>query len=388
MRNIFLSAPYSSRYKEDCSRYLFNATNLHVGGGVQVATSVICEWLQLSTLPERLEIWVSSEVDANVRAMGFDPARLPRYAVLDSYGQSLIFSGMARRMREFERVFTLFGPLYQFWFKPFNIVGFAQFWILTPDNEVSRKLPLLLRLRSRLKYLIQEWFFRQADILVVELDHVASSIVGRGVACHDRVRVVHNCLGSIYSKPDRWISVRNIDFCGRIKIGFLGRNYSHKNTGILPELSRILEGRYKIKADFYVTFTDEEWSQCGETFRAIVRNVGPLVVAQCPSFYKAMDAIIFPSLMECFSATPLEALAMERPLFASDRPFNRDVCGGHAFYFDPCNVDDAARVIAGYFSDPSDRTIHLAAARRHAFGFSGAHDRAMAYLALLVPGMG
>ena len=58
-------------------RVLFNASNLHVGGGVQVATSTLCEWAQFEELPANLEIWVSSEVDRNVRGAGCDVSSFP-----------------------------------------------------------------------------------------------------------------------------------------------------------------------------------------------------------------------------------------------------------------------------------------------------------------------
>ena len=64
-----------------------------------------------------------------------------------------------------------------------------------------------------------------------------------------------------------------------------------------------------------------------------------------------MDAIIFPSLLECFSATPLEAMAMEKPFFASDREFIRDVCSDYALYFDPEDPISAANVINDYLEN-------------------------------------
>ena len=56
-------------------------------------------------------------------------------------------------------------------------------------------------------------------------------------------------------------------------------------------------------------------------------------LAQCPSYFKELDGIILPSLLECFSATPLEALIMGKPIFLSDRQFNKDVVGDFYFYF-------------------------------------------------------
>jgi hypothetical protein len=40
---------------------------------------------------------------------------------------------------------------------------------------------------------------------------------------------------------------------------------------------------------------------------------------------------------------------MGRPLFASNLPFIRDVCGDYCQYFEPLNAADIARVIDAYF---------------------------------------
>jgi len=97
-----------------------------------------------------------------------------------------------------------------------------------------------------------------------------------------------------------------------------------------------------------------------------------------------MDAIIFPSLLECFSATPLEAMAMKKPLFASDRKFVRDVCGDFAWYFDPEDPSDAANLISTYINKQMKLNgEELNAAREHAIQFSNAHQRAINYLRII-----
>jgi len=155
----------------------------------------------------------------------------------------------------------------------------------------------------------------------------------------------------------------------------------HKN---FPVIADELKNQHNLKVCFFVTFTEQEWRSCTDEFRAVCINVGPLSVAQCPLFYKSLDAVVFPSLLECFSATPLEAMAMEKPLFASDRPFNRDICGPHAHYFDPLDPSSAAQAIANVFKGNGPDPIALKAAREHAINFSSPKERAEKYLALLM----
>jgi glycosyltransferase involved in cell wall biosynthesis len=137
--------------------------------------------------------------------------------------------------------------------------------------------------------------------------------------------------------------------------------------------------------EFYVTFTEDEWQACPASFRNVINNVGALVLAQCPSFYAAMDGIIFPSLLECFSAVPLEAMYMRRPLFASDLPFIRDCCHDLAIYFDPLSADSMAKAIAEYYRtlDASTRSRRLDDAFEFMQRFPSPRDRARSYIELV-----
>jgi glycosyltransferase involved in cell wall biosynthesis len=97
-----------------------------------------------------------------------------------------------------------------------------------------------------------------------------------------------------------------------------------------------------------------------------------------------MDAVIFPSMLECFSATPLEAMIMRKPLFASNMTFNHNICLDYAFYFDPHSAESAADAIGKYFHKASSDSKLLTAAYWHALNFSNPKDRALKYCDLMV----
>ncbi|MGI2168928.1 glycosyltransferase [Shewanella sp. MF05960] len=367
------------------SKYLINATNLHVGGGVQVATSLIGELSRFDVLPDNLFIWVSSAVDHNLRELGYNIDRFENYQTVNSYGLKFIFSKMHKKMNDFDKVFTVFGPLYTFNKNFFSIVGFAQPWIIYPDNDVLPLLSVKQKVYLKLKFFFQKFFFKLSNFIFVELEHVATELEKQNIIKSENIQVVRNCISSIYLEQNCWMKLSFDINSDNLKIGFLGRNYTHKNTGILPFVKTILYDKYGINVDFFVTFTNDEWDLCTENFKNNMTNVGSLSVAQCPSFYEEMDAIIFPSLLECFSATPLESMVMGKPLFASDRVFNRDICSSYSFYFDPLSPESAASVIAKYFSDDSFReSISLSEAKEYALSFSNAHERARQYLNCLL----
>jgi len=363
-----------------------NAANLHVGGGVQVAVSFLHELASQPVQAARFAVFASSEVDAELKSLGCDVGRFQRYLAIDMHGLVRGSRALHRELDRFDVVFTVFGPLYR-WSPPFrSIVGFAQAWILYPDNESLSALSWQARWRQRAKFWIQKQFFRRADELVGELEHVRDGLVRRLGADPRAIHVVRNSVASLYRQPEAWRPVAMPPDSCDLRLGFVGRNYAHKNTAIFPAVVAALRQRHGIEAKVYVTFNEAEWQACPPEFQASCVNVGPLSVTQCPAFYQAVDAVIFPSLLECASATPLEAMAMGRPLFASDRPFNRDLCDGHARFFDPLAPDSAAAAIAEWFRNGGPDEDELAAARRHALDFSNAAERARKYTAILLQG--
>lgn len=369
-------------------KFLVNASNLHTGGGVQVAASAIGELSRFVDIAQNIHVLASTVVDRNLRSSNAQLELLGDYRVQDSWGLAALWQNSPNPFDDYDVVFTVFGPLYS-WRRPnHSVVGFAQPWIIYPDNEIARQLPWTKRIQQRLKYWVQSQFFSRSDLIIVELDHVRDGLVRQGVAPRRNIRVIHNTLSALYSVPSMWRPVNMPSVPADIRLGFLGRNYAHKNTAIFPAVREQLRDEHGIEASFYVTFTPDEWEACSPSFRACCINVGALDVAQCPLFYQALDGVIFPSLLECFSATPLEAMAMEKPLFASGRPFIRDVCGSYAQYFDPMDAASAATCIATYFKSEEPRASALAAAREHALSFSNPTNRAREYLACLYEAAG
>lgn len=337
----------------------------------------------MGDLVAELSILASDEVHANLRRIGSDLSRFGSYEVFNTFGIAALWSAFGRKAHDFDVVFTVFGPLYARSARAVSIVGFAQPWIIYPTNEVYYSLPFFRRLKTRLKYHVQLLFFRYSDKLVVELDHVKNALISMGFDAN-RIDVVHNCLSSLYFRPEEWKPLKKPIVKNNFSIGFVGRDYPHKNTDILPKIKKALQDVHGLDVDFYVTFNSSEWSAKSNFFRANVNNVGALDVVQCPNFYQQMDAVIFPSLLECFSATPLEAMVLKKPIFASDRDFVRNVCKDFALYFDPQRPDAAADLIADYIKTQAGHDeAKLVAAREYVIQFSSARQRAEEYLKIM-----
>ncbi len=370
-------------------RVLINASNLHVGGGVQVAASFI---LELSRMLDGMKsfhvsILASSEVDANLISSGFRHDSLCNYSVFDVHGLGALSPNVSKMFYGYDLVFTIFGPLYLLRKIKNHIVGFAQLWILCPDNEISRRFSRKKRILQRLKFAVQWFFFNRSMRLVVELQHVKVALLALKGLSSDRVEIVNNCVSSVYFDKDRWLSIAGLSELRKdsVKIGYVSRDYPHKNLDLLPLVARELRRVSNINYEFFVTLTESEWSNRSVEFREVIVNVGPISVAECPYFYDSMDAVFFSSFLECFSATPLEAMVMKRPLFASDRGFVRDCCGDNAIYFNPLNAVEAAKCIDDWFcrKDDESRCTHVEKAYRHVMSLPGSKDRALAYIEII-----
>lgn len=332
-------------------KILLNLSNLHLGGGVQVGVSFISELCSSNHDLKRFDIWISSEIYSNLRNDKVNLDKFSNYIIIDVFGIESIFSIkiLYSILFKYSSVFTLFGPFYTIIKPKYSIVGFAQPSIINPNVAINLSSTYLNKLLLKLKISLQKYFFYKSDIILVESDNVRKSLLLFKKFNRKPIHVVNNSCSSIYKFPERWQDI-NYDFgSAKIKLGFLGRNYPHKNTKILPDVLNILRQKYKLDIDIFVTFNEREWLACPDYFKSTILNVGPLNITQCPKFYDHIDGLIFPSILECFSVTPLEALIMGKPIFLSDREFNRDIVNNYGIYFDPFNPEDIAYKIYNYF---------------------------------------
>lgn len=367
-------------------RVCINTSNLHYGGGVQVATSFLRELNEVANEISNLDvtIYVSSEVAENLGNTLEQLRSKYKLQIFDVFGVKAFSNKVRNRFKNFDLIFTVFGPDYLPMIGARRVIGFAQPWILYDKSDAYQRLGFLRSLKTKAAFWLKKHLFKGAEAYVVELEHVKKGMLAKGIGHQDNIYIAYNTIARNYKEIDesRWPhdNVKIEPF----KLGIISRNYSHKNLSTLPQVKRLLEQNYQREVEFYVTFKDEEFQSESDEFQSQVINLGPKKVDECIDTYLKFDAVFFPSLLECFSATPLEAMATGRALFASDMPFNRDVCGEHAYYFDPLRPEDAARVINDYIENKWGRDFEeRLAARRHAINFSNPRDRALKYIEVI-----
>lgn len=347
----------------DNHRVLIDATNLKVGGGVQVAVS-LCEdiaSLHLSGQHQGRFPWLPRahvRVSTAIYSQLSEKARsLPTLSVLDSSWRSL--RTWIPTPRRYDVSFVVFGPKYGWRQARSTIVGFADGLMVSTDAPKATGPVANLKHLLRLATWRQQ--IRSSDCIVVESDVVVTRITAWGSR---RVMIAPNALNAIFDDPSRWQSLSvplERDSSNRRLMAYIARGYPHKNHDFLGETGRTLESMGYTPSDltFLVTLSESEYRARSQAFRDWSINVGPISTGQVPTLYAACDAAIFPSLVETFSVTPLEALAMQRPLFAASRAYVRDIAGDAPFYFDPHNPAACAELLAQYLRQELPIDAHV-----------------------------
>lgn len=378
--------------RADCqmtASVLVDLSNLVVGGGVQVGASFLDELSRLTDDPGACRRWpwlsdlvveASDVVVANVT----EPLSGLPLRVVDGRPAARLRRLPGRR--PYDVSFTVFGPDYGPRRARTSVVGFADVTSLFPEFAEIRGRGA--RLKHAVRCRVSRRRFQSADLLVVESAHIAAALTGRWRVPSERITVVPNVLNRVFDDEARQTPLRVEQLGAAPLVAFPTRPYPHKNLRVLGAAARALEEEHGHQVCFALTLTEAEWERLDTATRAVSINVGPLVVGQMPALYAACDAVVFPSLNECFSVTPLEALRAGRPLVASDRAFVREVAGDAAWYFEPTEPSSVARALADMLADDTLRARRVQLGEDVARSWPTSADRAIAYLGLIDRALG
>ena len=324
----------------DTKRIYINLSNISTGGSIQVAMSFIEHFVK-SEINPKFYFLFSRKLYVEINNSHLAPY-LNQLSYKITSKRSLFFYFTIMQPK---KIFTLFGPLYCIKLLPRRdwITGFAQAWILFPKNKVYDELDLITWLKFKIVFLIQKAFYFNSNTLIVEHKGIKTQL--EQMFRDKKIIVAKNSLNQVFLNPSHWKPIQKPK-TEKFKIGVIGRNYIHKNLSIIPLVKDLLEKTHSIKAEFYCTLTNKEMEKMSEEFREKVVSLGELSINQCPDFYNKMDMIFFPSNLECFSATPIEALYMNRNIVCSNLPFNKNIIGKFGVYFEPNDPVSASEKIA------------------------------------------
>lgn len=334
-------------------KIIINATNIRLGGSVQVTLSILEEFKRHDK--NEYHVFLSPYLAKLVSTNTF-PANFTFYGFysypLSSVKNILFFSN---RLSSLEKqiqpdfVFSVFGP--SLWRpKAPHLSGFANV-ILFDESPYTKRILLrspLGKIRYKLRrYLTLKQLKKEADIFWLETEMARDKLAGSIKVSRDKIWMISNNYAAYFAN-----AVKPVEKDSTYRFLYLSSYYDHKNFELLNRIIPLLKEK-DINCRFYLTLKAEDFEKVfsGNTDSAFLYNVGPVKPEDCPALYNKVDAAFFPSFLEFFSAAYPEAMVMQKPILTSDLDFAHDICMDAALYFDPFDPKAAVDAIEQIISD-------------------------------------
>lgn len=328
------------------------------GGG---ATQIVLNYLN-ATLNDKDVDWyyiVSEEfagvLEGNVTITSYHWLVLPRQPQVKTYLKA------RKAIKNFldavqpDIVYSILAPSY-FGFKYTEVMRCCNAWdVIERSDEAFTFLDRNTLMRFRLKTWLVRYLMKKADYFITQTQVAKDGIVRVTGKAKDNVAVIPNVLPRYYlSIMPKKRTTENID------ILYVASPSPHKNLEILPKVAHILKYEYKLNNfRFLVTIPSKAEgvsNQINEEAKALsveehVINVGGKPQKDLVDLYETATVGFFPSVLETFSATLLEYMYFKLPIVSSDKPFNREVVGDAALFFDATEPKQAAAALNQVLTD-------------------------------------
>lgn len=224
-------------------------------------------------------------------------------------------------------------------------------FVVNDDPSVYNEMPI----RDVFKQKLMNWFIRVnlrfADKIGVQTESIKKRI--DAFTNKDSI-VIPNFSSSVGVSPScfRFLSKKIV-----FKLLFLSKYYAHKNFEVLIPVAKLIVS-HKLPIVFTLTLSeDDKWDKAFLDVLAesnlghVIKNVGSVEYDDLENIYHQHDGVFLPTLMESFSGTYIEAMRFGKPIFTSNRDFAKDICGPHAFYFEPHDPLSIVNTISSTFDD-------------------------------------
>lgn len=328
------------------------------GGG---ATQIVLNYLN-ATLNDKDVDWyyiVSEEfagiLEGNVTITSDHWLVLPRQPQVKTYLKARKAIKVFLDAVQPDIVYSILAPSY-FGFKYTEVMRCCNAWdVIERSDEAFTFLDRNTLMRFRLKTWLVRYLMKKADYFITQTQVAKDGIVRVTGKAKDNVAVIPNVLPRYYlSIMPKKRTTENID------ILYVASPSPHKNLEILPKVAHILKYEYKLNNfRFLVTIPSKAEgvsNQINEEAKALsveehVINVGGKPQKDLVDLYETATVGFFPSVLETFSATLLEYMYFKLPIVSSDKPFNREVVGDAALFFDATEPKQAAAALNQVLTD-------------------------------------
>ncbi len=363
-------------------RLIINGSSIYKGGAEQVALSFIDECRKY---PEHEYHVVIRPNLADQIDQALFPENFSFYIILKRPASSPFrFIRTMRYLNRLERsihpdcVISTGGHGY--WRPKVPIAGgFNIPHYIYPESPYFRSISMKKRLKWKLKRKVHLFFYNRLDAIFVQTDDVKErleNVLSSGAPIYKVSNTVNACFlreqQTRRKLPDRE--------AGELRFLTVSSYYPHKNLGIIKSVVKRLKERGLNGFKFVLTLPADKFDLVfGDMDHGVV-NVGPVRIDECPSLYQECDFMFLPTLLECFSASYAEAMAMRKPILTSDMSFAHTVCQDAAVYFDPMDPDDIADKILALLADDEKQESLRNRGEEILQTYSFAEDRARRYL--------
>lgn len=330
-------------------RILINTASTLKGGGLQVASSFLQDCKMYSQ--NEYHVILSPKLAGAIEKDNF-PANFffynidfrPATKVISFQSHDSFFKKLEKKINP-DVVFTTTGPAY--WRpKAPHVVGYNLPHHVYPESPYMQRLSTYRRIRWKVKRIFVKYFFRRdADCIVVQTDDVKKRL--QKLLKKDNIITVSNTYSPYFNYEENCPSKLAPKFVDEFRLLTLSAWYPHKNFEIIPKVVAELLKKNIKNVKFILTIPIEVFDKIiPKMYSDIILTVGPVSMREAPSLYKECDAMFLPTLLECFSASYAEAMAVGKPIITSNMGFAKTVCNDAAIYFNPIDPLDISNKIA------------------------------------------
>lgn len=360
-------------------RILVNGSNLRVGGGLQMADAIARELREFEkhqfvvVLPKALKGTVEEVIgyDNVKEAVCYD---LPKSLMVILTGRDRVMDSLVKK-HGIEAVLTVFGPS-KWKPKVRHLCGFAMGHIVLDDSPYWGTLSRAALIKARVRNRLMLWNFRRtAREFWCENEFIAQRL--REKLPGSRLTIATNSCNPIFEDKGRWQKGVKLPAFEGMTVLTVSANYPHKNLRIFIEaMRRLKEVRPEAAVRCVLTVKPEEYGPMPEVLMGRILLIGPVAIDVLPGLYSQAQVMALPTLMECFSASWVEAMRMGLPIITTDLECSRSICGDAALYFEPLNAESLAKKILELYDSEDLQRRMIEAGRRRLEVFDTAEERA------------
>jgi glycosyltransferase involved in cell wall biosynthesis len=364
---------------------LINTASTYDGGAIQVALSFIqeCKKIHSHQFHVILGIKISTyinQVDYPNNFKFYTISFRPAERIFSLKSKNNFFSKIENEVKP-DVVFTTSGPAY---WKPNapHLCGFNIPQSVYRESHFFDLLPFNKQIKWKIDRYVRRYFFKkEAKDFVVQTDDINSRL--RFWFNTEKVYTVSNTCHAYYHNPPQFPDKLPKRVEGEFRFLTFSTYRPHKNFILLKTVIDRLPESLLARVRFIITIPQTDFEAFfEEKYRKNVINIGPVKVNEGASLYKECDAAFIPTLLECFSATYPEAMAMKLPIMSSDLSFARSICQNAADYFDPYDSDDVVNKMEVFISSEEFRNQLIKNGELRLIDFGTGEDRAYAFIQL------